>query len=206
MIVVHLAQGDGQTERMNRTLEEYLRFFVGPLQDGRDIHMANAEFVINSTVNSSTKLPPFEADLGYVPLSPLQLAAEQLVHAPKGRPGAAFHDRQASILMRCREALAEAQERMRDVYDRNREVQVFDVGEQVYLSTKHLDPKHLDPKHSGKPNSAKFGPRWIGSYMVLRKIHNHTYELNNQAGNKLHPVFNRITETVQGDYATFLPW
>ncbi|GMF67687.1 unnamed protein product [Phytophthora fragariaefolia] len=158
MTVVHRAQGDGQTDRMNRTLEEYLCCFVGPLQDSWDMHLANAEFAINSTVNSSTKLAPFEADLGYVPLNPLQLDAEQL-RKPK--------------------------KRMRDVYDWNREEQVFDVGKQVYLST-----KHLDPKHSGLPNSTKFGPRWIGPYTVVRKIHNHAYELNIQAGNKLHPVFN----------------
>ncbi|KAE9162108.1 hypothetical protein PF004_g30599 [Phytophthora fragariae] len=185
MTVAHRAQGDGQTERMNRTLEEYLRCFVGPLQDDWDVHLANAEFAINSTVNSSTKLAPFEADLGYIPLNPLQLTAEQLVRAPKSRPGAEFHERQAAILLRCREALAEAQEQIRDVYDRNREEQVFDVGERVYLST-----KHLDPKHSGLPNSTVFGPKWIGPYTVVRKIHNHAYELNIQAGNKLHPVFN----------------
>jgi len=69
MTVAHRAQGDGQTERMNRTLEEYLRCFVGPLQDDWDVHLANAEFAINSTVNSSTKLAPFEADQGYIPLN-----------------------------------------------------------------------------------------------------------------------------------------
>ncbi|KAE9362031.1 hypothetical protein PF008_g429 [Phytophthora fragariae] len=74
---------------------------------------------------------------------------------------------------------------MRDVYDRNREEQVFDAGDRVYLST-----QNLDPKHSGLPNSTKFGPKWIGPYTILRKIHNHAYELNIQAGNKLHPVFN----------------
>ncbi|KAE9013365.1 hypothetical protein PR001_g15432 [Phytophthora rubi] len=165
MTVAHRAQGDGPTEIMNRTLEEYLRCFAGPLQDDWDVHLANTEFAINSTVHSSTKLAPFEADLGYIPLNPLQLTAEQLARAPKRRPGAEFHERQAAILLRCREALAEAQKRMRDVYDRNREEQVFDVGERVYLST-----KHLDPKHSGLPNSTKFG-----------RI---------QAGNELHPVFN----------------
>ncbi|GMF38198.1 unnamed protein product [Phytophthora fragariaefolia] len=132
----------------------------------------DAEFAVNSTVNSSTKLAPFEADRGYVPLNPLQLAAEQLEQVPKSRRGTG-------------EALAQAQERMRDIYDRNRVEQVFDVGDRVYLST-----QHLDPKHTGLPNSTKFGPKWIGPYTVIRKIHNHAYELNIQTGNKLHPVFN----------------
>ncbi|KAG6616287.1 Retrovirus Polyprotein [Phytophthora cinnamomi] len=184
MTVAHRAQGDGQTERMNRTLEEYLRCFVCPLQDDWDIHLANAEFAVNSTVNTSTKFAPFEADLGYIPLNPLQLASEKLAAVPNSRRGAEFHERQAAILLRCREALAQAQERMRDVYDRNRVEQVFEVGDKVYLST-----QNLDPKHSGLPNSTKFGPKWIGPYTVVRKIHNHAYELNIQAGKKLYPVF-----------------
>ncbi|KAE9315989.1 hypothetical protein PR003_g18846 [Phytophthora rubi] len=82
MTVAHRAQGDGQTERMNRTLEEYLRCFVGPPQDAWKVHLANAEFAVNSTVNSSTKLALFEADLGYILLNPLQLASEQLESVP----------------------------------------------------------------------------------------------------------------------------
>ncbi|KAG3083415.1 hypothetical protein PI125_g19753 [Phytophthora idaei] len=92
MTVTHRAQGDGQTEHMNRTLEEYLRCFVGPLQDDWNVHLANAGFAVNSTVNSSTKLAPFEADLGYIPLNLLQLAAEQLKHVPKRRRGTEFHE------------------------------------------------------------------------------------------------------------------
>ncbi|GMF35629.1 unnamed protein product [Phytophthora fragariaefolia] len=67
---------------------------------------------------------------------------------------------------------------MRDVYYHNRVEQVFEVGDRVYLSTQVLD------------NSTKFGPKWMGPYIVMRKVQNHAYELNIQAGNKLHPVFN----------------
>ncbi|KAG3029210.1 hypothetical protein PC121_g16654 [Phytophthora cactorum] len=185
MTVAHRAQCDGQTERMNRTLEEYFRCIFGPLEDDWDVHLAIAEFAVNSTVNSSTNLALFEADIGYIPLNPLQLAAEQLEHVPRSRRGTEFHEHQAAILLRCREALAQAQERMRDVYDRNRVEQQFDVGDRMYLSTQQLDPKHTD-----LPNSTKFGPKRIGPYRVVRKVHNHAYELNIQAGNKLHPVFN----------------
>ncbi|POM59802.1 Retrotransposon protein [Phytophthora palmivora] len=182
---IHTAQGDGQTERMNRTLEEYLRSYVGPLHDDWDLHLTNAKFAISLTVNTSTKIATFEADLGYIPLNPFQLAAKQCQNVPKSRRGGEFQERQNAILLRCREAFAQAQERMRDIYDRNREERVFNVGDQVYLST-----GNLDPKHTGLPNSSKFGPVWIGPYTVVRKVHNHEYELNIQAGNKLHPVFN----------------
>ncbi|ETO99625.1 hypothetical protein F441_22959, partial [Phytophthora nicotianae CJ01A1] len=172
MMVTHRAQGDGQTERMNWTLEEYLRCFVSPRQDDWDIHLANAEFAVKSTVNYSTKLAPFKADLWYIQLNPLQLAAEQFDTVVKSRRGAEFHEHQAAILLRCRETLA---------FECVLEHQTLGVRE--YLST-----KHLDPKHTGLPASTKFGPKWIGPYSVERKIHNH--ELNNQAGNRLHPVFN----------------
>ncbi|KAJ8523407.1 hypothetical protein ON010_g17573 [Phytophthora cinnamomi] len=185
MTVAHRAQGDGQTERMNRTLEEYLRSFVGPQQDDCDPHLANAEFAVKSTVNASTKMSPFEADLGYIPLNPLQLSAEKLKGIPTSKRGAEFREKQAAILSRCREALAQAQERMKDVYDHNRHEQEFQVSDRVYLST-----QNLDPKHTGLPNSSKLGPKWIGPYSVVRHIHNHAYELNIQSGNKLHPVFN----------------
>ncbi|KAG3142197.1 hypothetical protein PC110_g22509 [Phytophthora cactorum] len=123
LTVAHRAQGDGQTERMNHTLEEYLGCFVGPLQDDWDIH---AECVVNTTVNSSIKLAPFEGDLGYIPLNPLQLAAEQLENVPKSQRGTEFHEHQAAILLRFCEALAQSQERMRDVYDHNRVEQLFE--------------------------------------------------------------------------------
>lgn len=77
MTVAYRAQGDGQKERMNRTLEEYLRCFVSPHQDDWDVHLANAEFAINAAVNNSIKMSPFEADLGYIPRNPLATLATQ---------------------------------------------------------------------------------------------------------------------------------
>ncbi|OWZ02157.1 LOW QUALITY PROTEIN: Gag-pol [Phytophthora megakarya] len=174
-----------QTERMNRTLEEYLRCFVGPLQDDWEVHLANAEFAVNTTVNPSTKLAPFEADLGYIPLNPLYLTAERLDNIPKNRRGAEFHEDHAAILLRCREALAQAQERMHNVYDRNRVEQEFEVGDRVYMST-----RTLDRKHTGLPNLSKLGSKWMSPYSIVRKVHNYVYELNIQSGNKVHPLFN----------------
>ncbi|POM81825.1 LOW QUALITY PROTEIN: Retrotransposable element tf2 [Phytophthora palmivora] len=64
MAATYTAQGGGQAERMNRTLEEYLRCFMSSFQDDWDVHLANASFAISSAINSCIKMSPFQIDLG----------------------------------------------------------------------------------------------------------------------------------------------
>ena len=42
-------QTDGQTEKMNRTLEEMLRHFVGPDQDDWEKYLSQCEFAVNNS-------------------------------------------------------------------------------------------------------------------------------------------------------------
>ena len=49
---------DGQTERMNRVLEEMLRAFVAPSLDDWDQHLSLCEFAINSHENESVRKSP----------------------------------------------------------------------------------------------------------------------------------------------------
>lgn len=60
---------DGQTERANQTLEQYLRMFCSYNQDNWVSHLPFAEFVCNNSVSNSTKKTPFEANYGYHPCS-----------------------------------------------------------------------------------------------------------------------------------------
>ena len=64
-------QTDGQTERMNRSLEQMLRCFVHPLHDDWLQYLPTLEFAYNSQRNSSTGLSPFLANYGFQPLNPL---------------------------------------------------------------------------------------------------------------------------------------
>lgn len=125
-----------KTFREIRT-EYAILVFVGPMQDDLDVHLANAEFAVNSTVNPSINVSPFEASLGYIPLNPLQLTAEQISKVPKSQRGAEFDTRHAAILLCCCEALSEAQERMRDVYDRNRVEKLYQQAESTILLKTH---------------------------------------------------------------------
>ena len=57
-------QTDGQTERMNQELEQYLRFFIEHRQKDWLEWMAAAEFAINNKVHMATKVSPFMANYG----------------------------------------------------------------------------------------------------------------------------------------------
>jgi hypothetical protein len=53
-------QTDGQTERMNQTLEQYLRCYCSESQDEWAIMLAHAEFAVNNSVHHATRMSPFE--------------------------------------------------------------------------------------------------------------------------------------------------
>jgi len=62
-MVFHL-QTDGQTERMNQELEQYLRMFIDHRQEQWPEWLGTAEFAYNNKVQTSTKVSPFKANSG----------------------------------------------------------------------------------------------------------------------------------------------
>ncbi|OQE16552.1 hypothetical protein PENFLA_c027G03970 [Penicillium flavigenum] len=60
-------QTDGQTERMNQTLEHYLRCFIDEQQKMWPTLLRIAEFACNNAVNATIGMSPFQALLGYNP-------------------------------------------------------------------------------------------------------------------------------------------
>jgi hypothetical protein len=60
-------QTDGQTERVNQTLETYLRTFINYDQDDWYSLLPLAEFAYNNSVTQATQLTPFYTNYGYHP-------------------------------------------------------------------------------------------------------------------------------------------
>ncbi|KAG0155926.1 hypothetical protein PDIDSM_3099 [Penicillium digitatum] len=58
---------DGQTERANAVLEQYLRAYVSYLQDDWSEWLPLAEFTANSHYSESTRVSPFYANYGFHP-------------------------------------------------------------------------------------------------------------------------------------------
>jgi IS30 family transposase len=60
-------EGDGQTERINQTLEQYLRIYCNFQQDNWHTLLPIAEFCYNNTPSSTTGVSSFFANKGYNP-------------------------------------------------------------------------------------------------------------------------------------------
>ena len=63
----HHPEADGQTERVNQTLEQYLRHYCTYQQDNWASLLPLAEFAYNNAPNATTGISPFYANKGYNP-------------------------------------------------------------------------------------------------------------------------------------------
>jgi len=61
MSTAFLPQMDGQTERMNASMEQFLRVFVNHQQDDWVQWLPQAEFAANNGISETTKCTPFFA-------------------------------------------------------------------------------------------------------------------------------------------------
>jgi len=66
-------QSDGQTERVNQILEQYLRIFCDHQQDNWLDILPLAEFAYNNAEHSSTRMSPFFANYGLHPRCTLRI-------------------------------------------------------------------------------------------------------------------------------------
>ena len=66
-------ESDGQTERVNRVLEDTLRHYVSSTHDDWDEYLSNAEYAINNAWHESIQTTPFMLNYGQHPRGPLAL-------------------------------------------------------------------------------------------------------------------------------------
>ncbi len=170
-------QTDGQTERVNQTLETYLRHFVSVKLNDWDTLLSRAEFAHNSAFHSSVGQTPFYLNFGYQPRTPPVERVED-VHPES----AAFVERWQSALAFARKSLIAAQQRQKAFTDQHRTEKVFSVGDKVLLSTKFLNIKHAE-------TNRKLLPKWIGPFEVVQVVGPVAYKLKMNPGWRIHPVF-----------------
>ena len=171
-------EGDGQTERQNATLEEYLRCYCNWEQDDWAMWLDIAEFAYNDSVHATTGFTPFEVNYGRHPSS------GKWTPTGKGRrqPLAMDYARKTVELYReLKERLVKANEMQKKYADQHRkEEPEFRSGDKVLLANKYF--KTLRPKR-------KLDWRYRGPFEVLHKVGTSAYKLKLPKGSKAYDVF-----------------
>ena len=203
-------QSDGQTERVNTVLEEYLRHYIAPNHSNWDELLPLAEYAINNAKHASTGFTPFYLNYGQHPLNPLllsgksghrktKLPASQRLTKPAVE--AFVHDICHAIKL-AKDALHAARDRQKAYADAHRRELTFEVGDYVLLHTKNLKIQHV--------GVGKLLLRYIGPFKVRRIVNEVAYALELPPNMKCHDVFHvsvlkayRSQGTVQPPPVTF---
>ena len=169
-------QTDGQTERMNRLLEETLRHYIGPNHDDWDAHLPLIEFAINNSRQQSIGTTPFMLNGGRQPRTPADL------QLPSNVPRAAsFESSLRERLARAKACLEAAQARQKANADGRRRSVTFTEGQEVLLNTKNISFK--------TPGTRKLMPRYIGPFRIQKMVGPVAAKLTLPSELRIHPVF-----------------
>jgi len=167
-------QTDGQTERLNQTIESYLRAFVGKEQDDWVRLLPMAEFAYNNSVTTGNGISPFYANYGFHPAAPNPPTEE-----PFNPASTNYAHWMSGVHEETRKGLEAAQERMRRYTDPGRkEPPAYQVGDLVMLNGRNIKTRRPSKKMDHK-NHGPFQIEKIISPLAVRltlprkwKIHN----------------------------------
>jgi hypothetical protein len=172
-------QSDGQTERVNQVLEQYIRIFCGYQQDDWSDLLPLAEFAYNNAQHASTGMSPFFANYGYNPRAILRVTTT-LHPNPRAEE---FLDRLKATHDHLRRNLKEAQSKYKDNYDvKRKDKPPFKVGDMVWLLRRNI--KTTRP--SAKLDFKRLGPYRISTIVGESQL---AYKLELPTSMRIHPVF-----------------
>jgi len=170
-------QADGQTERVNQTLEQYLRNHCNYQQDDWSHWLPIAEFAYNNAENAATATTPFFANKGYhpeLPTFPDRLSTSPAAHQ--------FVANLADVHTRLRENLAITQQRTQRTADAVRTpAPKLTIGDKVFLRAEFI--------RTTRP-SRKLADKYLGPFEIIGAAGPASFVLRFPEGmRRIHPVW-----------------
>ena len=173
-------QINGQTERVNQELKQYLRVFIDYRQEQWLDWLVTAEFVYNNKIYLATKVLPFEANYG----QDLRMGFEGK-RKGKYKVVEKFTERMWKIQKKVKVALKKAQDEMKKFIDRKQSKgEEYKVGDLVLLSTKDLKWQIK------RRQLEKLTEHFVEPYRIKGIILSNTIELELPGSIRIHPIVN----------------
>jgi hypothetical protein len=169
-------QSNGQAERANQVLQQYLRCYVAYQQDDWVSLLPLAEFTCNNASNVSTGFSPFYLTYGYHPRFELLTPEDSSVPA--------IEERLLQMQLTCdklRTNLSKAQtdqELFANTHRKN--PPPMEPGDLVWLDARNIT--------TSRP-SKKLDFRRLGPFEIVRSINDVAHELKLPPSMRIHPVF-----------------
>ncbi|KAJ1587742.1 hypothetical protein NDA12_000206 [Ustilago hordei] len=136
-------QTDGQTERVNQVIEQYLRMYCNYEQNDWANLLDTAAFVYNNTVHNSIGVSPFFACYGWNPKAHPDIPQRLGVNDP-GRFEYLMDGKERCKYLQ--EQIREAQRRSVNQYNRKHKDIEFKVGDMVYINRRNWKTRRPTPK------------------------------------------------------------
>ena len=162
-------QTDGQSERTNQKLEQYLRIFIDYHQNDWDRWLPLAQYTLNAWPSATTGKAPFEVIMGHIPR----------IHQTKRLTASPPLNQRLETINTTRKEAVEALRRAQTLSTPSR-FTPFSVGDRVWLEARNLNTTHP---------TAKLAPRRHGPFLVTAAISHVTYQLKLPSTWKIHNVF-----------------
>ena len=139
---VYYPQMNGQTERQNSTLEQYLQIYTNYEQDDWVKWLCLAEFAYNYSVHASHNMTPFKALHGYeASLKFDPKLADGLEKNPETQS-------QIKTMTKMRQNLTksfkQARKTQEKYYNAKRKLKTYEIEDKVFLTTQNLDVLRLE--------------------------------------------------------------
>lgn len=173
-------QTDGQTERFNGLLEEYLRHFVSANQKDW-VHLLDvAQLCFNARKSSASNRSPFEIVTGQQPILP-----HTIEHHVEGRNRKVqdFTKEWQQNTEIARAYLEKASNRMKKWADHNRRPVEFEVGDLVMVKILPEQLRFL------RNRDKRLLRKYEGPIRIIKRIGKNAYKVDPPTWLKVHPVF-----------------
>jgi len=173
-------QTDGQTDRVNQELEQYLRMFIDHRQEQWLDWLGTAEFVYNDKVYSNTKILSFKANYRQDPRIGFKVRKKG-----KYKGVGKFVIKMKKIQEKAKIVLGKVQEKINKYVDRKKEkVNEYKVEDLVILSTKDLKYQIVGRRME------KLTERFVGPCKVKKIVLANAIELELPSIISIHLVVN----------------
>ena len=173
-------QSDGQTEAVNKMLEQYLRAFVHAEMKLWEKYLHWAEWHYNSAKHSSTGVTPYEIVYNQPPPS----LPQYVIGTSRNEVVNADLTKRQELLDKLHSKLLKAQSVMKYYADKKRLPHPFKVGDQVLVKLRPYRQRTARNSPFSKLAQRSYGP-----FGIVKQIGEVAFELELPLGVQINPIF-----------------